>query len=474
MSPPRSSAGAPPERVTMTVLEPGTITPLHTFTSTDADGVWNITVGSRQGTFAIPVRFVNLADHPVSLSPLAYSLEGGNVSISTQADLGDSYDQEVCAAGTSATAGVSLSLPPGMQDSGKVTLVPGSPFTLVTSGQVNESTSFWFELYHPYGLDVDGASSVVVNDLMAASSQPIALTSNSTLTATLTLNMPLREGRYDLRAYFQNSTGLDVTQSRVLIINDSWVSLSDACPTLAVQSPSISYSASLTNGLSSWPRAFYIMYRVFGVEAVTSYPVGANISSVNFVASPWDQPLEDAKVNVSPATGVLQTSQEGGSLFILASRYPVQLNYSLDIGGGGDLVQGSTMVFASYQAQTTKVSLAKLTVQVLGAQSSATTVEVSGPQGLSITRGPIGSNQTASFILPTGSYTVTASQGGNSQSAQVGLTDGLPASVDLNLSTFPALEVILVLTAIIAAIANVLVWVVRSNGLGSRMAAAPK
>ena len=44
---------------------------------------------------------MNLADHrPVLLGPLQYSLDGGNLSISAQAHLGDSYDQEVCAAGS--------------------------------------------------------------------------------------------------------------------------------------------------------------------------------------------------------------------------------------------------------------------------------------------------------------------------------------------------------------------------------------
>jgi hypothetical protein len=464
-----------------TVMNPHVITPLYTFKASDTDGVWNLTVGVPQGvapTAPVSVRFVNLADHPVSLSPLLYSLDGGNMSISTQANLGDSYDQEVCAAGS---AGVSLALPRDMNESGSIALNPGSPFGITVHGQVNESFSFWFELYHPYALDVISANSLVANDLLAAELQPVTFAQsvafNSTVSAntTLTLNVPLREGRYEMRAYFQNSTNLEVVQSRVLVLNDSsWVSLSSSCLPQTVQSQNISYSASLTHGEASWPRTLYLMYRTFGVEAVASYPVNANLSSVNFVASPWNASLQDLTVNVFPAPGITQTSQDGSSLFVLASQYPVKLSYSLDIGGGVGLVTGSVTVNGRDSVLTNTISLAELTVHVLSDQSSPGTLDVTGPQGLSISTGAVGSNDTSSFLLPTGTYTVTATQAGSTESAQVGLTDGLASAVTLNFNTFLTFEIILVVTAVMAAVANLAIWVFSSRGLRGRMARAQK
>ena len=62
-------------------LGPQAAAPVYTFTSTDPDGVWNLTLASDQGSVVVPVRFVNLADHrPVLLSPLQYSLDGGNLT----------------------------------------------------------------------------------------------------------------------------------------------------------------------------------------------------------------------------------------------------------------------------------------------------------------------------------------------------------------------------------------------------------
>jgi hypothetical protein len=464
--------GLTPKVVAVKLLDTGVIIPVYTFASSDVDGVWNVTIGGLRGAVVIPVHFVNPSAHQVSLGPLLYSLQGGNMSISTQAKLGDSYDQEVCAGGNATSAGVSLIIPADMHNLGKLTLIPGNPLSIATSGQVNETFSFWFQLFHPYSLDATRANSLVINNLMTAESQPVTFTSAGKTSAALTLNMPLREGRYELRAFFQNSTNLEVLQSRLLVMSDSsWVSLSDVCQPQAVRSQDVAYSASLANGQYNWPRSIFVMYRTFGVEAVASFPVRANLSAVSFVALPWNSPLQDVKVNVSPGAGVAQTSQEGASLFVLTSKYPVELNYSLDISGGHNLTQGTVNLFGRYTAQISGLKLAKLTVHVLSDQTSPTTLQVTGPQGVSITSGIVANNQTSSFLLPAGSYTVAASQGGNSQSAQVALTDGLTTAVTLNFSAFLTFEVILIVTAVMAAIANVSIWILRSRSLSSRLAA---
>ncbi len=467
-----ASSSSPPRAVAARLLGPQVITRLYTFTSGDTDGVWNMTIAGVKAAIVIPLHFVNPAAHPVSLGPLLYSLDGGNISISTQAKLGDSYDQEVCAAGNATSTGVTLSLPTNMHEKGKLTLTPGDQLRVAASGQVNESFSFWLQLFHPYSLEAAAANSLVINDLMAAQSQPVTFASTGDANTTLVLNTPLREGRYDLRAFFQNSTSLEVVQSRLLVVNgSSWVSLSDACQPKAIQSQGLSYPANLTNGQDNWPRSLYIMYRTFGVEAVSSFPVRANLSAVKFVASPWDSPLQDISVKVSPQPGIVQTSQEGSSLFVLTSHFPVSLNYSVDISGGQNLARGTVTLNQRYGSQTSQLKLAKLTVHVLSDQSSPSTLKVTGPQGVDITSALVGSNQTSSFLLPTGSYTVAASQGGDSQSAQVSLTDGVATAVTLNFSTFLTFEIILIVTAIMAGLANILIWVLRTRSLGSRLAA---
>lgn len=462
--------GVPSKVIASSTLAPGVVAPLYTFAPSDPDGVWNITVSGSVQSFSVPVRFVNLASHQASLGPLFFSLDSGNLSIAAKVNPGDSYDQEVCATGGE-SAGVVLGLPTAMHDLGTLTVVPGASLSVSTLGLVNESTSFWLELYQPYGLQVGSADSVVTTDILAASSSPVAIVSNSNATAPLNWNAPVREGRYDLRAYFQNSTSLLVEEAGVLVLGaTSWISLSGSCVPVALASGTMTYSSSLTGSETDWPRTLYLMYRTQGVEAVASYPVDANISSVTFVASPWNEPILGAKVSVSPADGIIQTSQSGSSLFVLAADYPASLSYSLDIAGGSTLAQGSLSFNASYQSQTDEVPTAMLTVHVVGNQGSPTTISVTGPGGLNLTSSAVGTNPSESLFLPEGPYTVSASQGGGSQSATVGLSQGDAIGLTLNLNSASDLEVILVVTAVIAAVANFMVWMGRPRGLGRRPA----
>jgi hypothetical protein len=478
----RAGSSATGQVVATTLLGPDAVTALYNFTGSGTDGVWNLTLTTLQGPVTVPFHFVNLAANPVSLAPFAYSLNRGNLLISTTASLGDSYDQEVCATGNATSAGVTISLPTAMDETGNLTLTPGTPFGVAASGKVNEPFSFWFELYHPYALDIVNTNNLVTENLLAADSQPVAFSTNGTATTTLAWNLPVHAGRYQIRAYFQNSTSLEVVQRSILILNDSsWVPLTSTCPPQAVTSAEISYSADLTGGVSNWPSAFYLMYQTFGVEAVSRYPVLANLSSVNFTFPPWNGTPLSVNVSVSPSAGVLQTSQGGSSLFVLASRYPAQVDYTLDVNGENDLAQGTATVVGSYSSLTEDVSLALLTVNVLSSRNLGTTLDVTGPAGLNISSRHVGVNQSAAFLLPTGAYTVTGLQANSSKSAQVSVQDGLADSLTLAFNTAPApsaggsneaLAIILIAAAAVAAIANVAFWLLRSRSLGARMASA--
>jgi hypothetical protein len=480
---PKAGPSATAGIVAKTLLGQNAITSLYTFTANDTDGVWNVTLTTTQGVVVISVHFVNLAAHPVSLGPLAYSLDAGTLSISTTAKLGDSYDQEVCAAGNATRAGVSLSLPTAMNEVGNITLTPGTPLGVVAIGNVTEPFSFWIELYHTYALDIMNTSKLEAEDLMAADSQPLAFNKSGTANTTLAWNMPVLEGQYEMRAYFRNSTSLDVVDSSILIVNESsWVSLTNDCVPQPVKSSDISYPASLTNGESNWPATFYLMYQTFGVEGVASYPVMANLSSVDFTFPPWREPSLNVNVNGSTSAGVLETSQEGSTLFVLSSQYPTKVSYTLDVNGENDLANGTATLVKSYSTLTEPVSLALLTVQVLSNRNLPTVLDVTGPLGVNISSSAVGVNQTVSFFLPTGTYTVTGLQANESQSAQTSVKAGLADSLTLSFQTvatpasgssYATFEIILVATAVVAAVTIVAVRVLRvrrSRSLRARMA----
>jgi hypothetical protein len=469
---------------TLVALSPDAVTALYNFTASDTDGVWNLTLDTPQGPVVVPFHFVNLAAHPVSLSPLAYSLDRGDLVISTKASLGDSYDQEVCATGKAASSRVTLTLPTAMDETGHLALTPGTTVGVAATGHVGEPFSFWFELYHSYALNIVNTNNLVTYNLMAADSQPVAFSTNGTATTTLSWDLPLHAGQYQVRAYYQNSTSLEVLQTSILILNDSsWVPLTTACPPQAVSSSEISYSANLTNGLSDWPSDFYVMYQTFGVEAVSAYPVQANLSSVNFAFPPWNLNPLTVNATVAPSAGILQTSQAGSFLFVLASRYPAQVDYTLDVKGEKDLAQGTATVVKSYSSLTENVSVALLTVHVISDKDSATNLDVTSPAGLNFSSSHVGVNQSAAFLLPTGVYTVTGLQANKSRSDQVLVQDGLSDSLTLTFiapsspstgGPYETLAIILIAAAAVAATANVAYWLLRSRSLRGRMAIKPE
>ncbi len=476
----RAGSSATADVVATTLLGREAITAVYNFTAKDPDGVWNITLATMQGPVVIPFHFVNPTAHPISLGPFAYSLEGRSLLISTKANLGDSYDQEVCAAGNDTSTGVSISPPTAIDETGNITLIPGTPFGVAATGGVIEPFSFWFELYHSYAIDIMNTNNLASENLMAADSQPVPFSTNGTATTNLEWNAPVHEGLYEMRAYFQSSTALDVVQGTVLVLNDSsWVSLTTACPPQAVQSSDISYSTSLTGGPSSWPTTFYLMYQTFGVDAVASFPVTANLSSVKFTFSPWKE--TSLNVSVSPSAGVLETTQVGSSVFVLSSQYPTSVAYTLNINGEKDIAKGTATLVKSYSTVTEQISLGLLTVHVLSERNLTTTLDVTGPSGVNISSGPVGVNQSASFLLPAGTYTVTGLQANKSQSAQTSVKDGLADSLTLTFLTvttssgglpYAMVELILIATAAIAAVANLARWVFRSRSLRARTANA--
>jgi len=91
------------------------------------------------------------------------------------------------------------------------------------------------------------------------------------------------------------------------------------------------------------------------------------------------------------------------------------------------------------------------------------------------------SNETASFLVPSGGYSVTGTQGGVTTSAVANMTAGFAKAVTLNFiaavapssgSSIPSYEIILIVTAAAAGIANVANWFLRSRSLRARMASA--
>jgi hypothetical protein len=446
------SASAQP--VETETLDPQAIIPLYSFGAGDAPGVWNITVGAPDGKVVVPFHLVNTKGQGVGIESTSYSLQGGNLSISGNASLGFSYAQEVCALSNDSMNRMSFQLPQSLGQ-GNVTISgAGNQFSVATAGTIDSPFAFSFELYYPYAFNAMGTNTLVTSNLRAAESQPILVNSSATSSASLQWNFPTRDGRYEMKSFFQSATGLVASEGRILMVNGSWASL-DSCTNDSLASQNFALEDSVVNGPNHWPKSIYLMYRVFGVEGVSSAPVSAGLSGVSFLASTWRVPLQDVKVEVAPDPRILQVSEQANSVYVLASQYPFALNFSVAIGGS-QAASGSMTIESPYTLTNSSVNVGRLTVLVLGDGGAEAVVQVFGTTGGNITR-LVNGSQSSSFYLPAGSYRVAASDGFNSLSTTVALTDGSDSTVKLDIGTFQSLEVALTLTAVVG-VASYLVY----------------
>jgi hypothetical protein len=102
---------------------------------------------------------------------------------------------------------------------------------------------------------------------------------------------------------------------------------------------------------------------------------------------------------------------------------------------------------------------------------------------VSVSSGPVGVNQSASFLLPGGNYTVIGLQANRSQSAQTSVRDGAADSLTLTFRTiatssaespYAIVEIVLIVAGGAAAVAIAALRVVSSKSLRARMAKASK
>lgn len=424
-------------------LQPQDVVALHSFSSGDQPGVWNITVGAPTGDVVVPFHLVETAGQGVAIDSMSYSLQGGTLLISGSVRSGFAYDQEVSALANSSVDAISFRIPSDL-GAGNVTVSgKGGSILVATTGSLVSPFTFSFELFHQYSFSAMGTSILLTKSLEAAASQPFLVNSTSQVATPLDWNFHARDGRYVAKALFESQTSLVGAEGGIVMVNGSWSPL-DPSATVPLTSQNFTLKDGLAGGPASWPRTVYLMYRILGVEGVTSVPVQAGLSGVALLAGSWGVPLEDASIRTAPNPSITQVSQQGNVVYLLGSQYPVKLNFSVSIGGGR-AQSGSQTIESPYALTSDSVSAGRLTVKVAGYGAGAS-VLVSGGDGTSITRTVSGGNGSV-FYVPPGSYNVAATGTFDSVSTTVTVADGSASSVLLDIGTFHIAEMALVVTA---------------------------
>lgn len=440
-------------------LSPESIANVYTISPSDPQGVWTLTVYQSAGSSAFSQVDIEVSNTTSLPAPtyLGAGLSVGALSIRYAMPPTPAYAVQACLLGAQASSEAVLPLPTSLGGAMDVTLNG----TTVTSFSPSSRTAFesWFELYTQRTW-VNGTN-LVSEQVLAGETQVVTEgVAPEAVASPLATDLNLRSGRFDLRTYVRDPSGLTTYDTQYLMTNGSaWISLQECSSLTSVVSQDFDLDASLNTTTSQWPRHLLTMYAVNGIDSFTLSSVPTEEVGVVLGNSTQARALTHVGVQVS-APGVADWEAFNGSVYAIASSFPLNLSISISF----ENVTSETFVAQFARPFETSVLLIptgtiNLTTLTSGVRLANATVLVGA---VGSRAGSIRTNSTGSALiaLPPGSYnlTLTSSGGVVSRTLQLSAGQTVPVSLDSSLPGFPVLAAALALVLVASAGMNFLIW----------------
>lgn len=438
-------------------LGPGQLADIYTITPYDPVGEWLMEVFSTtSGAASLVAITVENVSSPLEPSLVSAGVQGNTYSVDYGIPPTSAYDIQACSVGLGLGSAASFTLPSSVGPDMTVDLSGNAATVTVPYARV--PFEGWFELHASRSFE--NGTSVVARDFLAAQTGVLGLGgSNSTVVATLTSEMSLRNGRYDLRAFVRGPSGLAAYEEPYLLVNGSdWVSLAGCTQLTAVTSDTFALSTNLDASNSTWPRSMYLMYSVGGVDSAERFAVPDRVGRID-VRTTGGALLSGTTLSLD-GRGVQSWSSYGSNVYFVGAEFPAALSVGIGFEGVASEAFNLT-VPGAYDFVSLKVEAGSLSVVTRsgGAPLANATIYVTGTgsEPATFSSGK-GANRT--LTLPPGEYNVTASHSGERASTQVEVTSGGNARVVLDVSPPPSQIPVYALWAVlvVGAALNIFVW----------------
>jgi hypothetical protein len=471
---------------------------IYQFTPSDTDGEWllNFTAGGSNASSSISIQVVNYASHHFSTQLTGYSLQKGSLGASFLVDSSEMYNTEGCLVPANATSG-QLPVPlPGSLGYGKLQIANlGSDSVSVTLPYpLATPFDFWLELRAAYSYSNSGTGGLTTVNTTVATSRAAYFSAN---TAPQTYSefitglsaSSLRPGRYWLDGFYDSKYGLQLVETRVLLLsNGTAISISNSCQGLSrFTGSTFATVTSLSQDTSAWPSSFVLMGDIRGIEMETTIPLNIALSRVDYVAPPFGPISSDITLVAPSANGggspqcsasnsdMTAASYYNGSLYLVSTAYPTRVQYCL-LFAGQLFSSGSVLVSNPYGSVEVNVPLGRITAQVTlnGGPVDGIPVEVINSHlGAAMVK-TSGNGGNAVFYVPPGNYTVTASFQSANVTRTFSISGGGDVPVVLPFSTgTPQVpqtpDPYLIIAAVVGVVANLFAWIVRPRLAMRRM-----
>ena len=441
------------------VVEPGQLFKLYTFGENDYSGQWMLFVTWSGASTSIPLV---LSSPNSSLTPIhqGASLTENRLDQTFALPPTDAYNIQVCSVGESIGSTASFVLAGGSNGSIRVSLDQNTSRFSVS--QTSSSLSTWLELYSQYSYSVAGEG-MVSQDLMVAGTPVLSVSPpGTTQYIPLVQQMPLRQGRFDLRVFERTTAGLSLQDAPFLrTSNGTWISLEGCTSMASVSSREFVVATDLDSANSSWPRHLFTLYTMNGQESYSESDVPGREAAIHLKDSPEGKPLMGVTITAS-ATGLQPSEWDAFSsaVYVLTSGLPSTISIGLSFGGVVD-ENLNVSVPGPYTSKSLSVQagtlVASATFQGKTQPNATIAVAAAGSQPVAIGSKGQGS---VSILLPPGNYTLSATYAGNSVSKVVLVSEGHISTANLEFSrpSFPTLLYALAATGVLGLLLNVFVW----------------
>ena len=465
------SAGVPPSLVAKVTIGANSPSLIYSFGPRDVSGNWLITLEIQNQTFDSQGFTVQSKLDPPLPQMSHYSIESnGTLAVSFSANLGFSYLDQGCFVGEAGPPLGTVDYPSEL-GGGAITanLSAESANFIFSPSQILPSApffEFWIELYYPYAFaSPSNPQQLTTSDVLAARTAPITVQSSlmSNETVPLVQLTHLRQGRYELRAYFRDSKGLQLQGDTLLYLGGKWVWFS-ACDGVINVGANFSFSESLGKPAPSWPTGIFTVGTNNGIEGVGYVPIRLNLTRISIEMTPFAGSMPPS-VSASTARDsvIANSTYYSGSLYLSLTKVPTAVIVS--IGYPGEVSDSFRVTVTSmHSASTLGVPFGEVIVLTtsggVGVPGVSLMVNSTALLGKTVETGVTSSAGTESFYLLAGNYTLGTKDGSFVERDSVQVSSGATTRVSIAIDNplTPALSLALVASGVFGTALNIFIW----------------
>ena len=387
-----------------------------------AERNWTLILTGQNVSLSIPITYVDPSSIPAPSGNSYAYFSSGQLALNFSYSQLNSYNAQTCISGQNIPSSASVVIPSNF-GSGKVAITPynnSDTVQLAASQGLSKPVIFWFELYHTYSYAQLNSTGLISTQIETSKSSPILISNSLTTNITVQNDVSLRQGRYVLRAFFDDNGNISVYETSILMLGAGfpWLWLGGCYPVSQDSPTSFSSQTSISEVPSSRPQNLYLMYDNQGVEFYKAFVIDVPIAKVAFTTLPYNAAFSNIGVSLMNNQEITSYEFVNGTMYLICSRFPVNVGFNFTFAGQTFATSQATI--GNGTVTSINIPLSEITVKITNNGETVSSAEAILERGNSTLLTAATNQQgVATFYVPAGNYNVSATYSGVSASNNV-------------------------------------------------------